>query len=102
MYNTREIDAGQHYFDTYGVIQFNSDIISQYENSNLSINDEDRKFTLKLKHSPEECMYPHCEVLVLENGEIIDINKPKSIKTSIRSFLMDRIDILTTDCHRMK
>lgn len=94
LYNIREQDGGAHYFGTYGILEFSSDIIYEFENSSLEINNVVRKFTLQLIHSPEECMYPHCEVLVLENGNRIQHLTAKSIKSAIRVFLIDNCTVL--------
>ncbi len=93
LYNIREEDEGKHYFDIYGVVGFSSEVLYDFQNTSLMINDEVRKFTLQLSHSPEECMYPHCEILVLENGQEVTLNA-KSIKTAIRVYLVQNCKIL--------
>ena len=92
LYNTREEDGGSHYVNM-GILSFCSSTIDNFT-AEINQNNIKRIFTLKLKHDPLECMYPHCEILVLENGQILDQNKPKSIKTLIRDILLDKITIV--------
>jgi hypothetical protein len=92
LYNTREQDKGLHY-TKMGVLSFCSSIINGFSES-INQNDSSRDFTLKLVHDPLDCMYPHCEIVVLEGDVIINQNKPKSIKTLIRDILIENITIV--------
>lgn len=92
LYNTRVEDNGRHYFHM-GILSFSTSDIDGFKEE-ISHNNSRRIFTLKMKHDPLDCMYPHCEILVLENDTILDQNKPKSIKTLVRDILLDKISIV--------
>lgn len=52
---------------------------------------------LEIEHIPEECMYPHSEIIVYKDGERIkDKVKPSSLKTVIR----DKLARVFTVCHK--
>lgn len=42
-------------------------------------------YSLAVRHQPERCMYPHCEIEVYANGERIEEIKPSSAKTRIKA-----------------
>jgi len=92
LFNTRPSDEGKHYLD-WGIIalevtRLNDFEFSFYQNSNRKI------FLIKVEHVPSECMYPHSEIRVYENDSLVVQDKPKSTKSAIRKFLMDRIVIV--------
>ena len=91
LYNTREEDKGNHYFEM-GILSVNSDSLIFFS-GNITQNGNARNFQLTVSHEPLECMYPHCEILVMENGQVIDQKKPKSIKALIRDLLLDEVEI---------
>jgi len=45
---------------------------------------EARNYTVRVVHTPEECMYPHAEIQILENGEPVKRIKSTVVKTKIR------------------
>lgn len=92
LFNTRPEDKGAHY-EHHGIISFNSDVV-QYFNESLELNDTKRQFTLKMVHYPNDCMYPHCEIHVYENGIYVDSGKPKSIKALIRDILIGACEVI--------
>lgn len=90
LYNVRVEDSGAHYL-SWGILEFDSDALKTFSSE---VNGEKRYFTIGLIHSPLECMYPHSEIIVYENGERIDTNKPKSIKRLIRDCLINNSRIV--------
>ena len=86
LYNEREEDKGNHYLDA-GILQV---AILHTLTFGFEINDEERKFQLLPVHKPTECIFPHSELHIYENGAKIDYaqSKPKSLKAAIRDFLV--------------
>lgn len=83
----------------HGVIQAKVNTVIGCEFS-ATENLENEKFQVNIKlgvqHVPEECMYPHTNITVYKNGELIknDI-KSKILKADIR----DELRLLFTVCH---
>jgi hypothetical protein len=91
---------GNHRF-TYGIIVTSVGNVNEYT-FQCEFKGQDGKtqvvsFTLTLKHSPENCMYPHTEIKFHKEGEVFEnvIVKPKTLKRAIRSELAT----LFTVCH---
>jgi hypothetical protein len=51
-------------------------------------NNEDAIYSFNVCHKPEDCMYPHCEVVVRRNGEIAS-NLPAVIRKQVRDSIAD-------------
>jgi hypothetical protein len=95
LYNTKELP---HRYG-HGVIRTSIELIDNhtflFTYSRKKGSTENLIITLKVIHSPEECMYPHSEILVLKEGERIKDVKPNSLKTVIRQELSQRFKV----CH---
>jgi hypothetical protein len=87
LYNDREQDNGLHYRD-WGILEIETTTLFDFLPHKIEQNGIVRSFTIDLFHSPTECIYPHSEIKVLENGNLINASKPKSTKTAIRDFLL--------------
>ena len=74
------INSAEHFFSRgiwkVQVSSIDGMIFNQPENA--------RAYTIRVFHDPEDCMYPHAIVQVLENGKPITAIKSKSVKTKIR------------------
>lgn len=83
----------------YGVVQAEVDSIKGFEFS-ATDNLGNDKFQVQIKfnvdHAPEECMYPHTNITIYKNGELINNDiKSKSLKADIR----DELRLMFTICH---
>ena len=98
LYNIKKLP---HRFD-FGVIQTKIEKIKGYNfdfdepiqgvNAVRSIS-----IRLDVQHTPEECMYPHSEILIFKGGELLhDPVKPPTLRTLIRGQLQP----LFTVCHQ--
>lgn len=92
LFNTRPSDEGKHYLD-WGILSLEVSKLNDF-NFSFQQNSIQKLFFIKVEHIPSECMYPHSEIRVYENGVLIIQDKPKSIKSAIRKFLMDRKKIV--------
>jgi hypothetical protein len=91
LYNTTGDDRD---LTKFGICQFNSDVLDG-EVHRIEQNNSPRIFELGIEHIPTECMYPHCEIIVKENGSKIDQDgPPKSTRTAIRRILAKKIEII--------
>jgi hypothetical protein len=45
-------------------------------------------YSFRLEHKPEDCMYPHCEIEVWENGRLAD-RVPGSLRRKLRDSIVD-------------
>lgn len=93
LYNTREGENEEHYIHM-GILGFNSSAVEDFSHT-IKHNNNDRVFRLKMQHDPRVCMYPHCEIIVLENGERVNSGKPKSVKVLVRDILLNSIEIIS-------
>ena len=95
LYNHKNLP---HRFD-YGVIQAKVNSFNTYGFSSTD-NIGNERFQVNImfgiQHAPEECMYPHTNINVYKNGELIknDI-RSKTLKADIR----DELRLLFTVCH---
>ncbi len=48
---------------------------------------ENIEYRLEVEHDPLPLLYPHCEVVVLQNGTPVESIRPKSVKLKIRLHL---------------
>lgn len=94
LYNAKEENNEGHYFESMSVLAFNTGILDKF-NQAITQNGIERIFKLSIKHDPIKCMYPHCEILVTENGEVVNQNKPKSIKVAVRDILLEYAQIIS-------
>jgi hypothetical protein len=53
-----------------------------------SVNNQVVTYSFRLKHKPEDCMYPHCEIEVWENGRLVD-RVPGSLRRKLRDSIVD-------------
>jgi hypothetical protein len=91
LFNIRIEDNGAHYF-SWGILAFNSEIIDSFS---FLLNGTKRTFSMKLDHTPLDCMFPHSEIIVLEGEEKININiPPKSARVVIRDYLISNCEII--------
>jgi hypothetical protein len=79
------IKDGRRYFNQ-GIVQLKVSDVERIECSHPTL--PNQRFTLKLIHDPEECMYPHSIIGVYLNGQKIEKIKPNQVKTAIRDSLM--------------
>lgn len=80
-----------HYFN-YGIVQLKvKDIESITFDHPVTKN---TKYTLKVVHRPEDCLYPHVEIFTFENGEAKSDIKPSSIKTKVKQEYAKRCKIV--------
>lgn len=80
-----DIKAGKHFL-SYGVIEFQVGFVEA-----LSFRHPDDKndiYSFKIKHEPEECMYPHSVLMVLLNKKECNKLQPKSLRSLFRDELM--------------
>ncbi|PVV54827.1 hypothetical protein [Chryseobacterium sp. HMWF035] len=90
LYNVNAKNCDDHFFN-FGIVSINSNyILSQSFTPEGSVD----QFTFKIIHSPTECMYPHCEVIVFKNNARISDNKPKSVKAYIRDVIIKNCTII--------
>lgn len=93
LYNTRPQDNGAHYLH-HGIIMFKAEAVEEFDET-LTENGKNRIFKLRIEHVPTECMYPHCEVHVFENGVKLDLTKPpRSIRGFVRDVLLEHSSII--------
>lgn len=83
----------------FGVVQTKVDSIKEYEFSATDNLGNDR-FQVQIKfdvdHVPENCMYPHTNITVYRNGELIENDiRSKSLKADIR----DELRLMFSVCH---
>lgn len=78
--------SGKHYLD-WSIAKIPVNCLNEAEWQHP---DQPIAYRLKVVHRPEKCMYPHSEVVVLQDGEEIDKVKPTTIKQKIRVFLRDK------------
>lgn len=76
------IKSKEHFFD-FGIVEFEVEKIEVkvFEHPTIA----GTKYSLKLVHRPEECLYPHSEVQVLENEIAKSDIKPSSIRTKVKA-----------------
>ncbi|MBF9221768.1 hypothetical protein [Hymenobacter ruricola] len=73
-----------HYFAKWGVAEFaHADFTAIYE---LDEPKDLRQFHVTIAHVPNECMYPHSQMVVTLEG--VEAAVPKSIRTKIRERLL--------------
>lgn len=90
LYNINAKKCDEHFLN-FGIVSINSnhilsESITPYGSSDI--------FTFRILHSPTECMYPHCEVLIFKNDVRITDNKPKSVKAYIRDIIIKNCIII--------
>ncbi len=57
--------------------------------------DDSILYRLIVLHQPEPCMFPHVEIFVTKNDELIDdFERPKSIKAAIKNFYRNNSEII--------
>lgn len=76
----------KHYFD-WSVARFTAGDVREGEWRHPQA---DITYRLDVFHRPEQCMYPHAEVVVTANGEEVERVKPTTVKLRIREFLQER------------
>ncbi len=95
LYNHKNLP---HRFD-YGVIQAEVTSFIEHEfPATDNLENDIFQVTIKLgvQHAPEECMYPHTNITVYKNGELIENDiKGKRLKANIR----DELRRMFTVCH---
>jgi hypothetical protein len=84
----------------FGIIKTSILLIEKYRFSVFVSNnkniEEEIFIEFQVIHSPEECMYPHSEIIVLRNGKRIEGDvKPKKLKTLLREELSRKFKV----CH---
>ena len=84
---------GPPHFDSWGVAALEVEGIQS-----IRVQHPDPKqrieYTLKVRHKPERCMYPHCEIEVFANGEPVPEIKPSSVKTKIKSAMANACQVV--------
>ena len=55
---------------------------------------EARAYTVRVVHEPEDCMYPHSMVQILENGSPISEIRSKPLKTKIRDAIARHTQVI--------
>lgn len=92
LFNIRPQDEGKHYID-WGILSLQVHQLNQFSFP-IQQNSIDRIFSIKVEHVPDDCMYPHSEIRVFVDGELISKNKPSSINRAIRDFLIEQVVIV--------
>jgi hypothetical protein len=95
LYNTRLVDNGVHYVN-FGILELPCHSLDQINDIPvvLELNGTKRIFKLQPVHSPEDCMYPHSEILIYEGDVEVNIKTPKSIGVILRDVLIEKINII--------
>ncbi len=75
-----DINSAEHFFSR-GIWKVQ---VSSIDGMSFNHPEKARAYTIRVFHNPEDCMYPHAIVQVLENGKPITGIKSKSVKTKIR------------------
>jgi len=75
-----DINSADHFF-AWGIWEVK---ISKVEGLRFNHPVEARAYTVRVVHEPEDCMYPHSIIRVLENGEPVPRIKSNMVKTKIR------------------
>lgn len=77
------ITSANHYF-SWGIVKIKVGFLEglEYQHPNLPI-----IFSFKMLHDPEECMYPHSILSILENNEPTSRNLSPSLKAEFRDHL---------------
>ncbi|PQA60172.1 hypothetical protein [Siphonobacter curvatus] len=82
-------DSEEHHL-AYGIVSIKvSDVLSIRE---AEVNNERRIFTAVVNHKPENCMYPHCDLVIYSNGQVAE-KRPKSVKAVFRNLLVGFLKI---------
>ncbi|UZU00075.1 hypothetical protein ODZ84_11115 [Chryseobacterium fluminis] len=90
LYNINAKNCDDHFFNC-AIVGINSNhILPQFFTPEGSSD----IFTFQILHSPVECMYPHCEVIVFKNNTRVSDNKPKSVKAFIRDVIIKNCIII--------
>ncbi len=89
LYNDTAATSAEHLFH-WGIVSFN---VADFNNINLDAvfqNNVRKDFVLKLAHTPHECIYPHVDIQVLEEGQQLDLaTPPRSTRSIIRRKILD-------------
>jgi hypothetical protein len=80
------------YFPKWGVFSFRVGLIRSFQLIHPETNDT---FTFNVAHEPIQCMFPHSEITVIKNGNILpyDDDLPKPLRRRFRRFLRNECDI---------
>lgn len=76
-----------HYHSKWGIIEFT---VESTEDIRATHPQEAREYRIRIIHRPIQCMYPHCELEVLENEKPVSEVSSKLVKTALRSKLAEK------------
>ena len=93
LFNSVKADCGKHYTN-WGILSISSNDLTDINSKKIKLNNEERVFTLKFQHVPEDCMYPHSEILIMEDDTKLLPKAPKSIGVIIRDFFVEKCNII--------
>lgn len=75
-----DINSTNHFF-SWAIVKIRVGFLEELELRHPMHNE---KFTFKVKHEPEECMYPHSVSLTLVNSTPADRDLPKTLRATFR------------------
>jgi hypothetical protein len=84
-------EDGKHYL-SWGVFSLLTQKVCEIE-ARLHRPDlnHDQIFLLRVRHDPKQCMYPHSQIEVFRDGELIETVKASTIKTTLRRAMSQSI-----------
>jgi hypothetical protein len=94
LFNTKNLP----HRNEYGVVKTTVGSVASHKFtffSNIKNIQEEITIEFQVIHSPEECMYPHSEIIVFKNGVRLKEAKQKSLKDAIRRELSKKFEV----CH---
>lgn len=83
------IHGGDHFF-SWGIWGIDIEKVNQLS---FQHPEEAKHYTLKVLHVPEECMYPHAEIVVFKDGQPVQ-KIANSVKTKIREAISNLSNVL--------
>jgi hypothetical protein len=86
--NVNALTQEEHFYD-WGIVGIPYSALFA-RTFDVTINKVDMRFIVFLSHSPEECMYPHLEMLIYDAATNTPApSRPRPIKMAIRSLLFE-------------
>jgi len=80
-------------YEGYGVLSFPIDILKATASAPLEVENNSDRYVVSVEHSPDQCNYAHCNLVVRKNGEPVPKIKPTTVKSQLRNLMADSLSI---------
>jgi hypothetical protein len=92
LFNTNATSENDHFL-AWGILEVECRHLLDFK-SEIKQKEDIRLYTAIPFHDPEDCIYPHTEIIVQCNGSILKENRPKSVKAKLRDILISECTII--------